>query len=217
MEIITSRFNKLYKLKELDAGDVGRIKVKPMSFVIRHYEVEDIGHFVIMQGKAMLGLMKMDTVILTPTKKDAPLFSYDRIKAMGNDTYIIELYDTLINKDLRNDYDALESVKGQLSSIDDHDLGSHWYDPLKLKASHAKKGKNCSDLLDSGYESFFNAYLDKLKDAPDCDQTVKIAKTAEYVNGLFDNGGPATDAYVKAMGRPAAEKIFKTVIFGLEQ
>ncbi len=77
-----------FRMTELDAGAYARQKVKGMTFLVHHYEVEGIGHLSTMAADGMFGLMKMDTVILVPRLKDAPLFSYDRIKAMGNDTFI---------------------------------------------------------------------------------------------------------------------------------
>lgn len=215
MEFLTEKCKKLFQINRLDAGAAAKIKVKPMNFTINHYDLEGAGHLVVMQGRAMMGLMKMDTVMLTPILRDAPLFSYDRIQAMGNDTYIIELYDTLLEKGLAQEYEELKAEKERLGGVPDHDLGQHWYDPMKLPASFAKKGKKCSEILDAGYQSFFDCYLEHLSKAPACDGDAKKQKTAEYVNGLFENGGPSTDAFVKGIGREAAEKIFREVIFGI--
>lgn len=200
-------------LVELDAGDASHIKAGPMRFAIRHFTLEGIGHLVIMQGSAMLGLMKMDTVILAPTHRDAPLYSYDRIRAMGNDTLLVEYYDTFVDPALREGW--MPEGTPSLSDIPDHDLGKHWYDGLKLPCSISKRAKGVGGRFDDFYVRSLSAYIQALIAAPEVDPARKRAKTAAYVDGLFENGGPSTDAFVKALGKEKAQALFYTVIFGL--
>jgi hypothetical protein len=69
-----------------------------MTFTIRQFYAESLGNVSVMAAKGFFGLMQMDTFIVNPVEKDLPLFSYDRIHAMGNDTLILELYDTLLGE-----------------------------------------------------------------------------------------------------------------------
>lgn len=167
----------------------------------------------------MFGLMKMDTVIVTPVCKDAPLFSYDRIKAMGNDTFILEFYNTMLNESAEN-YAAymkrLEKEKEQIADIPEHDLGKHWYDSIKLAASISKKARKCGERFDRQYLNMLTIYTEMLECVPEADSDEKAAKTYEYVDGLFKNGGPSTDAFVKAIGAEKAREMFETVIFGVK-
>ena len=100
------RLGAAYALGE--AAQTRRMKVSGMTFDIAAYKVEGLGHVSVMIASGFFGLMKMDTLIITPTAVDMPLFSYDRVLAMGNDTLIFELYDTLLDK---ADLTALEQVK----------------------------------------------------------------------------------------------------------
>lgn len=60
-----------------------------MKFIIEAYNIKDFGHLSIMKATGFFGLMKMDTVIINPKYVDLPLYSYDRIFAMGSDTLIV--------------------------------------------------------------------------------------------------------------------------------
>ncbi|MBQ9960092.1 MAG: hypothetical protein IJP01_07020, partial [Oscillospiraceae bacterium] len=72
-----------HKLTELDCGEFAKQKVSGMNFCIRRFAAEGLGSVSVMKASGFLGLMKMDTLIITPTEKDLPLFSYDRVLAMG--------------------------------------------------------------------------------------------------------------------------------------
>lgn len=209
---------KHFQITEKNAGDYAVQKVNGMTFRIRAYEIIGIGHLSLMQADGMFGLMKMDTAILTPVYKDAPLFSYDRIKALGNDTFILEFYNTMLDESVGNyiNYmNALERAKEQVSDIPEHDLGKHWYDSIKLAASSSKKTRKCGARLDEQYQRVLGIYMEMLKCAPDVEPTAKTAKSYAYVDGLFTNGGPSTDAFVKAIGVQRAREMFETIIFGV--
>lgn len=116
LKAIESRF----PLKEKEVGQWKQMKVSGMKFTIRAFEAEGLGHVSAMSAKGFFGLMQMDTLIINPTKKDLPLYSYDRVHAMGNDTLIVELYDTLLGA---CDLSGLAQVKEQNGDLPDHDLG----------------------------------------------------------------------------------------------
>ena len=63
------------------------------------------------------------SIIRNYTEVDWPLYSYDRIFAMGNDTLIVELYDTLAGA---YSEDALQVVKGEYADLAERDPGEHW-------------------------------------------------------------------------------------------
>lgn len=107
-DVLLDLLNKKYPLTDLDVGEFSKMKVSGMKFCVSAYRAEGLGHVSVMKAKGFFGLMKMDTLIIVPDKKDLPLYSYDRILAMGNDTLIIELYDTVAGS---FDASALEKAK----------------------------------------------------------------------------------------------------------
>jgi len=209
-ELIASRFN----VNEKSVAGYAIVKAKGMKFFIHSYEVEGLGAYSTLSMSAMLGLMKMETVIFTPLYVDAPLLSYDRIFAMKNDTLIVELYDTVAES---YDLAPLLEIKKQSDIYKDHDLGSHWYDYLKMSPSISKREKVGKNKFDEYFLSFASTYLDTLNSGKECNPAVKRLKTSEYVDGLFANGGPSTDQFVKMLGKDKAYDLFSKYIFSSQK
>ena len=146
-----------YSLTPISVGEFAKMQVNGMKFSIRAYRAEGLGHISVMHAKGFFGLMKMDTLMIVPTERDLPLYSYDRIQAMGNDTLIVELYDTLTQP---LDLSLLGHIKAKFRHLEERDPGVHWYDSIKLPESISKKGKKAQkDDLEALAAEHFSAYL----------------------------------------------------------
>lgn len=201
-----------YHLNGIDPKEYKHLKASGMNFQIWAFEAEGLGNVSAMTASGFFGLMKMDTLIITPTQVDMPLFSYDRVHAMGNDTLIFELYDTLLGQP---DLSALETVKKAAAFLPDHDLGEHWYDSIKLAVSLSKKGKKQQTPdFDQTVRDYLQAYLDACGTAPACaDADAKREKASVYVEGLLEHGGPSTDVFKKAIGNEKTGELFRKYLF----
>ena len=203
-----------FHLSAAEVGEFRKMKVNGMNFHIWAFEAEGLGHVSAMSATGFFGLMKMDTLIINPTEADMPLLSYDRVHAMGNDTLIFELYDTVTGE---ADLTAVADVKAAHASLPDHDLGAHWYDSIKLAESISKKGrKTQTPAFDDLTQCYMDAYLACCKAAAPCDADAKREKASVYVEGLLSNGGPSTDVFLKAMGREQTARLFRKVLFGTQ-
>lgn len=208
LNAIESRF----PLTEQDAGDFKKLKANGMKFSIRAFKAEGLGWVSVMTASGFFGLMKMDTLIINPTEVDMPLLSYDRVHAMGNDTLIYELYDTMVGDP---DLTELDKAKGRTVLLPDHDLGKHWYDDIKLPQSLSKRCKKiqtpvCNDTT----HQYMVAFLKAAKTAPGCDANTKRVKASVYVEGLLTHGGPSTDVFKKSIGEEKTAQLFRYVLFG---
>ncbi len=213
-EAMLNVLDSAFPLRELDCGEYAIQKVSGMKFRIRRFEAQGLGSVSVMVAAGFFGLMKMDTLIIHPTAVDMPLFSYDRVHAMGNDTLIFELYDTLLG---RSDLSALEAVKQAHGTLPDHDLGAHWYDSIKLAVSLSKKGKKAqTPLFDTCTMDYLQAFLTAAKAAPACEAAPKRAKASVYVEGLLQNGGPSTDVFKKGIGDEKTADLFRRILFATE-
>ena len=201
-----------YPLTPVDAGKFAKLTVNGMTFKIEAYKAAGLGHVSIMRAKGFFGLMKMDTLIVNPTEIDLPLYSYDRIFAMGNDTLIVELYDTIV--DHYDDY-ALSQVKTKYDDLPERDPGEHWYDSIKLDSSISKKGRRITDKLDSLALEHFSAYLSS-SDTPVSDRKAKMDNASRYVVKLVGNGGPSTDVFIKKIGLRDTADLFVNILFGVD-
>lgn len=213
-EKLVNIIGERFPLTELSAGEFASLKVGGMKFNIKAYHAEGLGHVSVMRASGFFGLMKMDTLMITPTELDLPLYSYDRIYAMGNDTLILELYDTMTSE---LDASALGSAKAEFASLPERDAGEHWYDGIRLKESISKKGKKVqTPALDELAFKHFHAYLGLSAGEPSSADK-KREKTEYYVNGLLERGGPSTDVFKKSLGKEKTEELFKKVLFGTEK
>ena len=204
--------DKAFPLAEQDCGEYKKMKVSGMGFTIRCFRAEGLGSVSVMVASGFFGLMKMDTLIITPTEKDMPLFSYDRVHAMGNDTLIYELYDTILEK---ADLNRVEDVKEKYRHLPDHDLGEHWYDSIKLAISLSKKGKKVhTAAFDACAMEYLAAYLEDAAEADYCEPAGKKEKASVYVEGLLSNGGPSTDVFKKGIGDEKTAELFRNILFG---
>ncbi len=202
-----------YSLTPISVDEFAKLKANGMKFTVRAYHAEGLGHVSIMTAKGFFGLMKMDTLMVIPEEKDLPLYSYDRIYAMGNDTLIVELYDTLTQP---LDLSMLGHIKAKFRHLEERDPGVHWYDSIKLPESISKKGKkeNREDLDTLALEHFSYYLHTPAKKATDLDKKKELS--ANYVNGLLEQGGPSTDVFKKALGEEKTAELFRKVLFGIE-
>jgi hypothetical protein len=206
---------KHFPLTELPCGEYAKMKVSGMTFRIRRFHAEGLGPVSEMVASGFFGLMKMDTLIITPTKKDMPLFSYDRVHAIGNDTLIFELYNTLLGE---TDLSALEQVKEDAKYLPDHDLGTHWYDSIKLPVSLSKKGKKKDTPgFDATVIHYLAKYLKTAQAAAVCEAASKREKASVYVEGLLTNGGPSTDVFKKGIGEEKTAELFRKYLFATHE
>ena len=140
---ILNLIKEKYELNPKKVREFQTFKAKGMTFKCETYSAEGLGHVSVMRAKGFLGLMKMDTLVIAPENKDLPLLSYDRINAMGNDTLIIELYDTMGDK--KANLSTLAGVKSRFTHLPDRfaegEEPKHWYDDIRLPETTSKKGK----------------------------------------------------------------------------
>lgn len=201
-----------YHLNGIDPKEYKKLKANGMDFQIWAFEAEGLGNVSAMTASGFFGLMKMDTLIITPTQVDMPLFSYDRVHAMGNDTLIFELYDTMLGK---TDLSGLEAVKAAASDLPDHNLGEHWYDSIKLAVSLSKKGKKKqTPAFNQLTRDYLQAFLKGCQTSPGCaDADAKREKASVYVEGLLEHGGPSTDVFKKSIGAEKTGELFRKYLF----
>jgi hypothetical protein len=211
LAIISNKF----PIKEKDAGEFSSFSSGQMKVSIKCFNAQGLGHVCALKASAMLGLMKMHTLVLNPDKKEMPLFSFDYITALGRQTLLLELYDTMEQPDplLADALAPLSAVKAGMADLPDHDLGEHWYDNMKLSPSLAKRtgGKDAAR-LNLAAADFLKEYIALAGAAKPADGG--SLKVAEYVDGLFLHGGPSTDAFKKALGESKTRTLFETVVFG---
>lgn len=215
-DLVLDTLNKSFKLNKLDIKKDSILKKNGMKFYIDSYEIEGIGHLCILSMKAMLGLMKMDTIILTINKKDVPLFNVDFIKAFNNNVLLVELYDDMINP-YRVEYLAeFQKIKDNDKDIDDYKSESHWYDSILYKESYHKKGKKLKNRFVESLNNYLNTFINQVNNIEECNYDFKYNKVEEFANKLYTNGGPAVNKFKELFGEEVTKKVVLNHMYGLK-
>ena len=208
---IVDLFAQRGKLIAKDVSPWQTFSGKGMKFQLQSYDWEGCACVSHLSMRAFLGLMKMETLICTPYTKDLPIFSYDKIKAFGKKSLLLEVYDTQVES---VDLSTMDKVKESYKDLKDKQPKPAWYDSLRLSPSTFKEGPEAQ--LTQLATSMTTAYLNLFPTAHEVDRDVKTARNRLYVEGLISNGGPAINAVRGMLGDEAAETLFRRFLFGTE-
>lgn len=207
--------SKYFTMTEKDPGQYKNFSSGAMKVHIDWYICQGLGNLCALEARAMFGLMKMYTIVINPYEKNAPLFSFDYIKAMGNHTLLLELYDTMdvYDDNFTGHLARLNGIKSSLiEKLPIYDLGEHWYDDIKMSPSLAvRTKKDKASKLEEASLNYLKLYMDLLTTAKD--PIHKNQKVGQYVDGLFYHGGPSTDAFKKAIGEEKTRDLFENIVF----
>ncbi len=216
-EYVKEELSKKYELKPRDIGECAKLSKKGMTFETKSYSVEGIGNMCVMTMKAMMGLMKMETVVLSVNEKDAPLINLDWIKVMGKETLMCELYDTQIDPYSEEPLLKMQKLSDEDKIIEDYVAsGKYWYDDILYPCSYKKTGKQLHDRFEAVGKKFFDIYFDELQKLPGCDVGGKREKNQFFAETLFSKGGPAVDQVKKLFGETIAKKLVVNCMYGVE-
>ena len=206
-----------YSIQQHNIGTDARLAKKSVTLWTESYTVKGIGHLCIQRLKAMLGLMKMETVFFVPTKKDAPLMNLDWMKAVGKEFQIVELYDTQLEPYPEEYLGAFERIRERDADLADYTFEqSEWISSVQYPCSYHKTGKGISDRLKEAAKAYYHTYEKQLAALPACDQAQKAEKVRFFAETLFSGGGPVIDQVKKLFGEDTAKRLILTHMYGLE-
>ena len=215
-ELTKKRLAQRYPLRQKDLGADAHLKKSGFAFDTEAYAVEGVGHLCVMRMKAMLGLMQMETVVLSVQEKDLPLFNLDWVGAAGKETQIVELYDTQLAPWPEAAQAPFAALSARDADLADYSSGkAHWYDAILYPCSYHKTGKGVSERLFKAAADSLDAYLAQLEAAPACGADEKRAKVRAFAEELFAQGGPAVDQMVKLFGRETAGRVILQAMYGV--
>ncbi len=202
-----------FKLNEIDVGDFKKMKVGPMTFILKCYDADGLFNISYLKGKALFGLMKMTTIVLTSNTKDIPIISYDRIEAGRKDVCIMEIYDTCRKKP---SYEKLLKLKKEFIAYPHYEIRPAFSDEIKLEPSFSVYSKHKNN-FDSLLKDYFTEISTIINEAEDIPEEEKREANKKYVDGLLMNGGTSTDMFVKKIGKEKTERLFRKFIFSVEK
>ena len=209
-ETIIRKLGNRYLLKERDMGELAHIHKFPYDFTCKAYDIDGVGNLFFIDMKAMFGLMKMETSVITPIEKDLDFCNLDIVEAMGNHTCMFEMYKTSLTE---ADLSAYEDIKKRYASLPAYESSPRWYDELKLSSCISKKGKKILGKAEKMMEECLDQYMVLLEKAPLCDKGRKNAANKVYVERLLSEGGAAVDSMNKILGPEKTARLIRTFMY----
>ena len=211
-DYIIRELSNTYQLLPVNMGKLAEIKKGFTNFHCETYQIKDVGNLFFIEMKAMFGLMKMNTAVITPVQKDLSFCNFDAVHAMGNDTFIFEMYRTCIEE---TDLSAFKAVREKYRDSADYQAQPRWYDSWRLSAYLAKKGKGKSEEQEQMMKDCLSFYLDYLSKAPECDPDAKKEKNRAYAERLLSEGGVAVDSMKKIIGEEKTSRLIREYMYAV--
>ena len=212
-EYIRSALAERYNLKSRDMGEFRKIKKNIYRIECECYEIEGVGNLFFIDMKAMMGMMKMESMVLTPLWKDVSFCNFDLVEAAGNTTLIFEMYRTALHED---DLGSFAGLKEKYRNIENAQTDSGWYDAMKLSCCLAKKGKSLGVEKDRVIADYLDKYMQLLEQAADCDPEAKKAAVRCYTDRLVTEGGVAVDTMKQMLGPEKTAKLIRSYMYGID-
>ena len=215
-ETVKECLSGCFSMQREELGADARLSKRGMMFTTEAYAVDGVGHLCIMRMKAMLGLMKMETVVLSVTMKDLPLLNLDWVGVAGKETQIAELYDTQLAPLGEGALAAFHKIRDRDADLPDYSAGkAHWYDDILYPCSYAKTGRGVSQRLSRAAREYIGRYIELLSAAPPCGEAKK-EKVRSFAETLVSQGGPAVDTVTKLFGEETARRMILRHMYGIE-
>ena len=214
--LLRKELEKSCSVRQEEIGADARLEKKGMVFDTETYTVEGVGHLCVLRMRAMLGLMRMETVVLAPFQRDLPLLNLDWVRVPGKETQIVELYDTQLSPCPAETLDSFQRIRDRDGDLKDYvSAGKHWYDEILYPCSYHKTGKGVSGRLADAARDYIRCYVRQLETAPVCDAEAKKTKIRGFAETLAAQGGPAVDQVTKLFGRETAERLILRHMYGV--
>lgn len=215
-KLVLAALERDFVLERQDIGADARLKKSGMVFDTESYAVKDLGHLCVLRMKAFLGLMKMETVVLSVTGRDAPLFNLDWVSAAGKETLIAELYDVQLQPLPQEELAVFQALQDRDADLPGREKKPHWYDGILYPCSYDKAGKKLSARFNRAAEDYLGAYLALLQKTPACDPAEKAGKIRAFAETLVEQGGPAVDTMTKLFGQETARRVVLRHMYGVK-
>lgn len=206
-----------FALNAVELGEFAAFSVKPMKVTARRWKVEGLGGLTLMNARAAFGIMKMQTLVFTPSERDIPLFSWDIIEAMGKVTLLITYYDFPVSNKQPN-YSVQREIRKSLENMKEYVIPSSWLDEYCINdlTVARKSGKKSLPIMEKAIEQSLFAYLEMARNSSPLTPEKSLQKKQlieEYVDKLFSLGSPTTKVFVKAIGEEKSKEFYKNVMF----
>lgn len=188
-----------------------------MKFEVHQYPIEGFGQMMTMDTAAMGGIMKLSTIVFTPSSGiNLPLLLIDTMKMPGKNLAYVEYYD---HSEGGAYVHLSETYKERFAEIPDYEETPAWYVERRTPYSLIKGGKGVSrEALDKMVLFAVDCYLESLNGADVNEKNIERLKA--FRKEMVELGNPSTATMTKVLGsKEAADYFFERIVMpiGKEQ
>ncbi len=195
-----------FELREITPERYRTMGSPMMRFHLEQYEVEGLGNLCVLRTKAMLGLMNLVTVVVTPnTGKNVPFLLIDTMDMGKKHLCYVEYYDCTADG---ADNDLLLAAGAPYADAANYAEKPAWYVSERMKGSLIKTGDRAR--LEQMATDALTAYREQAAATPA--KAENLTKLKAFQERMVKEGNPSTSALTKVLGKEGAEAFFRTVV-----
>ena len=195
-----------FELREITPGKYRTMGSLMMRFRLEQYEVDGLGNLCVLRTKAMLGLMKLVTVVVTPSSgKNVPFLLIDTMDMGKKHLCYVEYYDCTA---AGADRDLLLAAGAPYADVADYAEKPAWYVSERMAGSLIKTGDRAR--LEQMALDALAAYREQAAAAPV--NAENIVGLRAFQRRMVREGNPSTAALTRTLGKEGAEAFFQTVV-----
>ncbi len=205
--------NNYFSLKEDTPSEYLNMKypkILPiMHFKVHRYKVDGFGTITTMDTNAMFGMMKLSTLVFTPSiGLNVPFLLIDTMTMKKKSLTYIEYYDCTKNG---ASLPCSDSQVNEFSKFKDYDEKAAWYVNRRTPYSLIKeKGDNSQEELDDMVLTCLKRYLEGAKSS-DINKDNLIG-LYNFQQEMLNKGNPSSETLNKVLGKDGAKSFFEKVI-----
>lgn len=216
-DLTLAAMEETHDLTAMDPGPYGTCTLYGvLRFPVRQFTLEGVGNLSVMS--AQVGPMAMETLTITPLRKDVPLMAVDYLVLPGSRKAYVEFYDLTASPD-PGAKAALGAIAGRYDDLASFTAAPAWYDELMpaccLKQGRPRDEGRLAELLLDSVKTYL-AVCDAAPVLEGPEAADKLARTREYVENLVKRGGTSTNIFTSAWGADRTLDFLKRVFFGTD-
>ena len=197
---------KKFPLKKITPEKYRTMGSLLMRFHLEQYEVEGLGNLCVLKTRAMLGLMNLLTVVVTPSSgRNVPFLLIDTMDMGKKHLCYVEYYDCTQDG---ADKDKLLAASTPYADVENYAEKPAWYISERMAGSLIKTGDKAR--LDKMALDALTAYAQQAAATPVKPENIEGLKT--FQQRMVKEGNPSTAALTRTLGKEGAEEFFRTVV-----
>lgn len=214
--LVLRELQKNYQVKKQNIGAGAILKGNNLLIETQSYEIEKLGHLCILTMSGLMGLLRMETVVLSVREKDVPLIKMDAVQFASFKSRTVGLYDTLLSP-LDGELERLCTIiKKKDSDLKDYEAEDHWVSSVKLPFSYAKATNRKSTRTELSSMKYLQAFLMEAENAEACDPAAKAEKIRSFAQGFLNSDEPMVVEMRRMFGDQPTERLVLDDMFGVK-